>query len=93
MPITGIAQHNQVLRLYRSSEAAEAGEAPVAALTDERATLAAYGLQEFYCIKVRARPGQAAGGSYGCSLTRTGRQHGPQRPARRVLRPCRRGQV
>lgn len=52
MPITGIAQQHQVLRLFRSSEAAEKNEAPVATMTDESQSLGAYGLQEWNCIKV-----------------------------------------
>lgn len=52
-----------MLRLYRSSEAAENNEVPVAIMTDDNTTLAAYGLQEFSCIKVdntdpHARPGE-----------------------------------
>jgi len=63
VPITGIAQQYQVLRLYRSSEAVEANEAPVALMSDDNATLASYGLQEFSCVKVdntdpNARPGE-----------------------------------
>jgi hypothetical protein len=52
VPITGIAQQHQVLRLFRSSEAAENNEVPVAIMNDDSATLAACGLQEFACVKV-----------------------------------------
>lgn len=63
MPITGIAQQYQLFRLFRSSEAAENNEAPIAIMTDDLQTLAAYGLQEFNCLKVdntdpNARPGE-----------------------------------
>lgn len=41
-----------MLSLYRSTEAAEGGGAPIARLDNEDATLETYGVQEMYCIKV-----------------------------------------
>ncbi|KAL1405514.1 hypothetical protein Q8F55_009151 [Vanrija albida] len=58
VPITGIAQQWQALSLHASDDG------PVlAALVDDGATLASYGLREFYVVKVantdpNARPGE-----------------------------------
>ncbi|WOO85491.1 Tubulin-folding cofactor B [Vanrija pseudolonga] len=58
VPITGIAQQWQVLSLHASDD----GPA-IAQLVDDGATLASYGLREFYVVKVantdpNARPGE-----------------------------------